>query len=164
MTLSDSYEITPNENDSSVESSHAESDDCNEGDDIIPDEFRDDRTQEEFKWPENYYTPYKLSENYTEDQRNLIKSAMEEVMKKTCVKFIARMTENSYVYIQVHSLFYFLFIIVTRNCGPGEFTIWPKNGHYFRKSMYAAKCVTSVPFRLNQAKHHIEFTTTRFSP
>lgn len=95
MTLSESYEIVHNEKDSSVESY-----DSNEEDEIIPDEFRDSRTQEELKWPNNTI-PYKFSGSFTKDKRNIVKSAMEEVMNETCVKFIERTTENSYVLIHV---------------------------------------------------------------
>lgn len=35
--------------------------------------------------------------------------------------------------MQVIFLFYFLFTIVTRNCGPGEITIWPKKFSLFPK-------------------------------
>lgn len=95
MTLSESYDITHNEKVSSVESC-----DCYEEDDIIPDELRDGRTEEELKWPNNTI-PYHFIGNYTEDERNIVKSAMEEVMKETCIKFIERTTENSYVLIHV---------------------------------------------------------------
>ncbi|XP_040576592.1 blastula protease 10 isoform X2 [Lepeophtheirus salmonis] len=50
-------------------------------------------------WPNNT-VPYILAEGFSKDDLSLIQSAMDGIEKKTCVRWVPRNGENSYVYIK----------------------------------------------------------------
>lgn len=94
-----------NEDDSSIESlGEGNFESCNIVEDMIPDKFRNERTQEQRRWPNNMI-PYIFSELFSEKQKNRIESAMREVMNMSCVEFIPRTTEDVFLMIKVSNVY-----------------------------------------------------------
>nr|XP_042908022.1 astacin isoform X1 [Parasteatoda tepidariorum]XP_042908023.1 astacin isoform X2 [Parasteatoda tepidariorum] len=55
-------------------------------------------TQKTLRWP-NKIVPYIFDDIYTESEKELMRSAMAEFEEKTCIKWVERTDEDSYVEI-----------------------------------------------------------------
>ncbi|ODM90219.1 Meprin A subunit beta [Orchesella cincta] len=51
-----------------------------------------------FRWPENT-VPYTIAAAFTEDERNIILGALEEISNKTCIHFVPHSNQRDYVAI-----------------------------------------------------------------
>lgn len=56
--------------------------------------------EEKYRWP-NGIVPFVISENYTDEENDLIIFAFKSIEQVSCVKFLPRTNETDYVQIEV---------------------------------------------------------------
>lgn len=62
--------------------------------------LRNGLTEDEYLWP-NRTVFYTITEDFNEDHRIYIRSALDEIESVTCLKFVPRINEAAYVKVQV---------------------------------------------------------------
>ncbi|KAF4517885.1 hypothetical protein B566_EDAN001839, partial [Ephemera danica] len=110
----------------------------------IPSRTRNGMSDTRYRWPKGII-PYVITGRFTTTQINMIKSAMNTIQQKTCIKFRTK-TSSDYNYVRIENAATGCWSFLGRR-GGGNQTL----------NLQAPACVTSVGTAIHELLHTIGF-------